>query len=162
MAVPIPPPPRLSGDPFKDYPTLVAWLHEFYRAAIVENGIIESSAFEAAVHEQIDPASATAATAQKTANQALVQTSLIRDGLAAGAFTISDTDTQAVVTLTPAQADTGYYVVAVHTAISGAPAATSDEIASIAKTTADFTVTVKAAPGAGTSVTFDWQLMRAL
>jgi hypothetical protein len=59
-----------------------------------------------------------------------------------------------------AELDTNYSVVVTPTASTGKPAAHSWRVQSIDKSTTGFTITTEADPGAGNSVTFDWQLMR--
>ena len=77
-----------------------------------------------------------------------------------GAFSISNTDTTAVVTLSTAEADALYYVLITPYDSTGAPAAGAFTVTDIARTTSNFTVTVSAAPGASNSVSYGWLLVR--
>jgi len=161
MAVAIPHPPRLTGSLKDDLAAFATWLQDFYKAAIIENGLVKESELAGAIADQVDPVDATAATAQATANEALLGVGLLKDGIKAGSLTISDTDSNKTVNLSPNQADTNYFLTFTRTAVSGTPAADSDEVASVTKNAGSFTVTMKAAPGAGNSVTFDWTLQRS-
>jgi hypothetical protein len=77
------------------------------------------------------------------------------------AFTISNTATTATVTFATPEPDVNYRVVCVpNQIVAGAPVAGSGRIASIAKTTTDFTVTVEVAPGAGNSLAYSWLIFR--
>jgi hypothetical protein len=58
------------------------------------------------------------------------------------------------------EVDTNYSLVATPTASTGTPASHSWRIQSITKSTTGFVLTTEADPGPGSSVTFDWQLMR--
>jgi hypothetical protein len=58
------------------------------------------------------------------------------------------------------EVDTNYSLVATPTASTGTPAFQSWRIQSITKSTTGFLLTTEADPGPGSSVTFDWQLMR--
>lgn len=77
-----------------------------------------------------------------------------------GSLTISGTNVSGTVTFTNAEPDTSYYLTVTPTTKSGSPAADSMHVESISKSTGSFTVTLKAAPGAGTSRDFDWHLIR--
>lgn len=108
-------------------------------------------------------AQAAAVAAQSTADGANTTANTnktILDAQESGEFTIANTDTTSVITLAATQADTSYYVTFGRAAISGSPAADSYIISGIVKTTTQFTVTLKAAPGAATDVTFAWHLTR--
>lgn len=150
------PPPRLTGDPASDAVALNLWTHQFYEAVIIQGGLATPGTVESAV----DPANATAATAQNTANDALALAQQLDAGLECGSFNIADAATTALVTFASAQPDTNYEITFGPQAIAGAPAIDASIVRSYAKTTTDFTVTIAAAPGAGTSVTISWQLQR--
>lgn len=77
-----------------------------------------------------------------------------------GTFTIADAATTSVVTFTAAWDDADYRVVVAPTGITGAPAAGANRILKIVKAAGSFTVHLEAAPGAGTSVSFDWTTSR--
>lgn len=152
-------PPRFTGDPIADSQSIINWLWSFYQSVVLE----QAYATQADVNATVDPTSATAATAQTTANEALALAQTLDDTLgnlaAGGAATIADVATTVVVTI-PTQDDTSYFVVAAAEAFTGAPATNSLIVKSITKTTSSFTITVVTAPGAGTSVSFAWILFR--
>lgn len=157
------PPPRLKGKPEEDIVALNEWVWGLFRSLEYEGEFALTTAVAALEADKIDPAQATAATAQETANTALTlaqgnDTEL--NAQEAGVASIAEVATTVVVTLLTAQTDTSYYVAMEVSAITGAPAADAYVVTGIAKTTTEFTVTVKAAPGAGTSIIRDWVLMR--
>lgn len=76
-----------------------------------------------------------------------------------GSVTISGTDTTGSVTLSPAQADTNYYVTLGTRPVSGTPPHVVADYGN--KLTTGFDVTITAPPGAGNSVAVDWSLNRA-
>jgi hypothetical protein len=157
----LPQPPRLRGDPQADQRASNDWAWRFFRSLTIDDAVLVRS-IEYADPGTFNPASlpvptaTTVAQAQQTANSAYG----IAGGLRAGAITFAGASNAIVVTLTRAQPDATYHVVATPVATTGSPAAGSDQVASIAKTTTGFTVTTKAAPGVGASVTFDWIAMR--
>jgi hypothetical protein len=75
-------------------------------------------------------------------------------------FVLKDAALQVAVDLEVDQGDTDYQVFIMPFARTGAPAANSDQISTIKKERKRFTVTFKAAPGAGNSITFDWLTRR--
>lgn len=99
---------------------------------------------------------ANSATAQTTANTANDRTK----NWAHGSLTITDASTNEVATLAVAQADTAYDVLVTPAGTSGIPPDGAYLVTDISKTNADFTVTIKAAPGVGNSVTFNYLLVR--
>lgn len=186
MGIPTPP-PRFTGDQKTDTYSMFQWMEQFYTDVVrssyyttedVVDGKVEpvdasaasaqGTANAALTKAETNEASivtnaAAAATAQSTANTANSTANAndaILDAQNAGSVTISGTDTSAVVTLSPAQANTSYYVTFGQSAISGTPVADSYIISSYSKATGSFTVTLKAAPGSGNSVTLSWNLMR--
>lgn len=93
------------------------------------------------------------------AMQALFSAFNTLDGLPRGRVSGSVTVTGAATTGTAsftAQATATYALSLTPASVTGAPAASSSVVRSIAKTTTGFTVTVQVAPGVGTSVTFDY------
>lgn len=68
--------------------------------------------------------------------------------------------TQVTIDLEVDQGSTGYQVLLQVTGRTGTPAADSDQVDRIVKEAKRFTVVFKAAPGAGNSITFDWQTRR--
>lgn len=77
-----------------------------------------------------------------------------------GTATVADAATTAVWTFSAAEVDTSYFITAASATVTGAASAGSSRIRSIAKATDKITITVEAAPGAGTSVAFDCILIR--
>ena len=77
-----------------------------------------------------------------------------------GQITIANAATSATVTLTPAELDTAYFVQVTPVTTSGAPAAGSFTVNGVTKATGTFQVSVLAAPGVGTSVSYDWLIHR--
>ena len=166
-----PPPPRLSGDAAKDVVAVHTWAMDFYKIGVVAGFFLDSASQAQAgtvtPTALPDPATATVATAQQTANDAYIAAQAAQatadKALAAtvsGEGVIADAATSFTHTFAKAQADVNYRVVASPSGFAGAPAAGSREIATVAKTTADFTLTIAVAPGAGASVTFDFEVHR--
>lgn len=154
----IQPPPRLTGDPNQDVVALSLWTTTFYQAAFVQGGIPTQQDID----NTVDPTKATAESAQTTANEALGKANAskaILDKEAAGTFTISGTDLTGDVTLSTAQVDTNYSVVATPESSTGA-AAGAFIIVGVVKSTNKFTPTLQAAPGSGKSITYAWHLRR--
>lgn len=78
------------------------------------------------------------------------------------AITISDTSTAGTWTFATAELDTSYHVLVTPCGSSGTPAGGSNRVtAAVTKNTGSFVFNVEAAPGAGNSVTFICQLVRA-
>lgn len=77
-----------------------------------------------------------------------------------GTFTVSDTDTQAEVTIARQQSDANYLFLVTPLAISGTPADLAHSIASVQRAQQSATVTLKAAPGAGASITYSYLVAR--
>lgn len=156
-------PPRLTGDLQRDVVALNEYIWTFYRDVVRDNEYATTAAVQDLEANKVDPANATAATAQQTANTALAvanQNKATLDDQQAGSFTVNEGNTTADVTFSNPQPDTSYFVVCSVSGISGAPATNSRIINGITKTTTGFTATLLAAPGVGTSVTFDWVVMR--
>lgn len=161
----LPQPPRMGRDQQSDQRALIDWTWKFFQALAVDNEVLvrateyaDPGVFDSA--NLPTPTGTTVAQAQLTANNAYLLAALIFGNLRAGSLTIADANTTGTVTFATAMADTTYRVVAMRTGVVGSPAASSDAVASVTKTAAGFTLTVKAAPGAGTSVSFDWVAIR--
>lgn len=77
-----------------------------------------------------------------------------------GSFQIAGAATTATITFSRTEANTSYFVSITATAKTGAPAAGANRVVSVAKATTGFTVTVEAAPGGATDVSFDWIIVR--
>lgn len=83
------------------------------------------------------------------------------DGNIGGQFTVSDAATApSAISLGPTEPDTNYQIQVTPQAKSGSPAANSVLVETITKTTTNFTPNLVAAPGGGTSRTFDWNYRR--
>ena len=160
-AVP-PPPPRWTGNPDEDFPAMVQYQNDFYKAAVLQ-GYFTNQGDVAAIAEQVvDPTQATAASAQTTANAALALATTVDTRTKfedAGEVTISGAATTAIVATTT-QPDTSFFVTFGGAAFTGAPAAAAFIVVAVAKTTAGFTLTLAAAPGVGNSVTLAWHVAR--
>lgn len=162
----VPKPPRLTGNPQVDLATIIEWAWGFYRSVELEGAYAKSSEVSSLINTVdglTDPASGTVATAQATANNALItanQQKARMDAMPSGTATVSGTATTSVVTLPEAQSDTDYFVALTAQSSSGTPTAGAYTVVGVAKTTTTFTVEVSAAPGAGKSVTFSWQIQR--
>lgn len=165
MAGQAPPPPPNIPNGQSDAGTvraLIEWVWAFYRSVILEN-YLATAASLTSLQAVVDPATATAATAQETANTALslATTNDSRlDAVKAGSVTIADAATSGDVTFAEAFTDAAYFVTASPSAKVGTPAAGSRSVDSFTKTAAKVTVTLQAAPGAGNSVTFDVTAIR--
>lgn len=161
------PPPRLTGDPTADMAMVAEYLHDFYKKTVVA-GLYRKTSDDLQTGEfdpstLPDPASATAASAQQTANEAYTLAAANQESIAGykfGTAMVSEGNTSIVVTFAEEEPDAEYYLDATPITKSAAPAAGSNRVDHIDKTTAGFTLHVEAAPGAGESVTFDWILMR--
>lgn len=77
-----------------------------------------------------------------------------------GSFQIAGAATTATITFSRNEANTSYFVSITPTAKTGAPAAGANRVVSVAKSTTGFVVTVEAAPGGATDVSFDWIIVR--
>lgn len=77
-----------------------------------------------------------------------------------GQVTIADTATTGVVTLAPVEPDATYFVQVTPVAVAGAPTTGASTIRSVTKAAGSFTIEVATAPGAGTSVSYDWFVYR--
>lgn len=173
MAATPPPPPKLTGDANRDLPAMNQWAWDFYRSVVLEEAYATQADLlqtQTDLTGLIDPAAATAATAQNTANQALTLATT-NDGRLdtaearhvkedAGQVTISGTATSAAVTGISAQGDTSYEVVITGVDYSGAPSVSAFVVVKVVKAADQFTVHIGAAPGAGNSVTLAYKIVR--
>lgn len=110
----------------------------------------------AAAQDAADAAQAAADAAQGRADDAytLAGNALTAAPFFAGQVTVDQTGSGAA-TFAATAANTTYAISAVAVSSSGSPADLCFTVASVSKTTAGFTITTKAAPAAGKSVTFD-------
>jgi len=168
----IPPPPRLTGDAQTDNLSLMHWVNDFHRIAIVQGGLVQRAEHLAAQEEladQIDPANATAATAQETANDAALLANTAENKASAvlevvetfGQITVSGTATTATHTFETPQVDDQYNIVLTPVSSTGTPDINSALIIGQTYLAESFEIEVNGAPGSGDSITFNWHLRRA-
>ena len=173
-------PPRSTGNAQKDFPIMIDWFYRAYQVIQAAVNFINGQVTENPdldVTNLPDPATSTIAQAQTTANQAYAlavessdatetaQTEIdaLETKFAAnvdGTVTISDAAVGDTVAFAAAQADTNYTVMIQAKSITGAPATGAYTKQTKTYATGNFSFTLVAAPGAGTSITFDWQLVR--
>lgn len=71
----VPSPPRFTGDPASDLASMVRWINDFYKATVVESGLLDPSYQADAgtfdVNNLPDPTDSSIAKAQDTANRAI-------------------------------------------------------------------------------------------
>lgn len=160
-----PPPPNIptgqASDPML-LRSIVEWMWSFYKTTVKEGYFAQTSEVQA-LSNLIDPTSATAASAQATANSAL-SLATVNDGrlndIKAGTVTVSGTATAAAASFATAFADTAYYVAYGVESVTGAPASGSYTPSGTAKTVNDLTLSLLAAPGAGNAITYNWIAVR--
>ncbi len=155
MATP-PPPPNIYSYTGNDpglIRALLEWVWAFYKSTVLEGYFTTLPVIE----DLVDPASATAATAQETANDALtlaVANDARLGDIQSGTITVDGASTTGTATVL--FSDTNYNVVYGALSSTGTPAAGSFTPVSTGKTTTQITITVQTAPGGGNSVTFDF------
>lgn len=161
------PPPRTTGNSQQDFPLVVDWMWKAYQVINQSVTYISSQVdgnTEISLTSLPDPATSTIAVAQQTANAAYTYANTIalqiEAGLVKGTVTISDANTSGAVTFSDAQTDTEYVIMLQAKSASGTPATDAYTISSKSYSTTGFSFTILAAPGVGTSITFDWQLVR--
>ena len=170
MAV-VSPPPRFDGlseeaqrKTLSDY--LFRLVNELNEGGIFIKADDQASGGDFDPSQIVDPASATLASAQSTANAAytLASTASVsaQRVIEAGSITITHPATSAVFAFTAEEeeADADYFVQATKIDKTGTLASGSDEIDTVARTTAGLTLNTKAAPGVGNDVTFHILAMR--
>lgn len=156
-------PPRLTGDAQRDMIAQSSYLADLYRVLFEQNTFATQGEIDESVTQAVDPATATAATAQTTANSALSTAQGARtelDSFDGGSTSVSGASISGSVTFGTAQADDAYRILMTATASTGAPGVNARVVVAVAKTAAGFTFDLGAAPGLGNSVTFDWHLWR--
>lgn len=172
-------PPRTTGNAQMDFPIVIDWLWRAYQiiaqAVNYINAQIEDNP-DININDLPDPATSTVAQAQTTANQAYALATQAQntansaksdaaalknrlDGFTGGTFTIADFNTTASVNI-PTQADVNYRVMVQPRSSVGSPEDEAFTIRAKTYATSNFSVTLLGWPGAGNSVTFDWQLVR--
>lgn len=127
---PLEKPPRTTGNAQMDFPMIIDWMFKAYQV------------INASVTYVIN-----------IANN-------IASSIITGTVQISETNSSGSVAFTTAQPDTNYVILLQARTVSGAPATGAYTISSKTYTTTGFSFNLLAAPGAGTSITFDWQLVR--
>lgn len=169
----LPPPPRIEGtlDPnlkasieyqLQQY----AWLQQVFARLDPANGLGAADAVEGLV----DPARATAATAQQTANDAktlatgannrsIANRNILRSF---GTFDLSGTATTVEVAFPEGeeQPNATYTVIAQAQSFTGTPAFEAFVPVQYDKLTDKFTMHVSVAPGTGNTVTYAWHIRR--
>jgi hypothetical protein len=172
--MPIPRPPRQSGDAKEDSTAMVNWAFEVFKSFELNDEFLRrSEAFDDSGFDPNslpDPATSTIAIAQSTANEAFVlaayafgqanENKARLDSWIFGTVTVAAAATTGVATFAAAQADAVYNLVLSPVSITGTPDVGAFRVTAIAQTAAGFTVTVAVAPGLGNSVTFNYQLRR--
>jgi len=171
VAINIPSQPRITGNLERDLPILINYLQSVANSFNALSAAVEAlnqlpDDFDAS--SLIDPASATAATAQKTANDAFTLASsnkarldaLIEINNMTGTADVSGGSDAGSVTFAEELDDADYEVVLQPVAITGAPDPDAFLVIDITPASTGFDFTVHTAPGASTSVTFQWWLRR--
>lgn len=159
------PPPRFTGDAQRDLTILVNYVWDlFAKLQLTDLFVRFTEAFGGTQFNPADlpdPATSTISQAQDTANNAFVLSATNFSTLGfVGSFTVSDTDDEATVSFTTEEASADYKVFVTAQDFTGAAADGAFTVKKVAKTTAGFTVTLAAAPGASTNVTFDFWVRR--
>lgn len=165
---PLETPPRTTGNTNQDFTLIVDWMWKVYQkmqeAVLYINNQVSNNP-DLNIERLPDPATATVASAQETANQAYVlandQRSRI-NGFYSGEVLIDEANTSESVTFSDdqVQPDADYRIWVQAKAISGSPDPDAFTVRTKTYTETGFTITIIAAPGVGASVTFEWQLIR--
>lgn len=160
-------PPRTTGNSQQDFPLVVDWMWKAYQIINQSVSYISSQVEgndDISLTNLPDPLTSTIAVAQQTANAAYTYANniatKIEAGLVKGTVAISDANTSGSVTFSDAQTDTEYVIMLQAKSVSGSPASGAYTISSKTYSTTGFSFSILVAPGVGTSVTFDWQLVR--
>lgn len=158
-------PPRSTGNAHADFPLILDWMWKAYQVISQSVNYIKAQATspDVNIEDLPDPATATISSAQVTANQAYALANDQKgriDNFISGTVTVSDTDDNGSVSFSSTQGNSDYRIILQAKSVTGAPAAASLAIKTKTYTEAGFSFTLGSAPGAGTSVTFEWQLIR--
>lgn len=129
---PLEKPPRTTGTVQMDFPMIIDWMFKAYQ---IINASVE---YVKAVASNISA------------------------GSIAGTIQVSETNSSGSVTFSTAQSDESYVIILQAKTVSGTPATGAYTISSKTYTKTGFSFNLLAAPGAGTSITFDWQLVRKI
>lgn len=153
-----PPPPRITGDSEVDLAALRDWFTQFYQVAVIETGLLDpvfqSQSGEIDLDQPPDPEFTTIAQAQATANT--VYRNLSLGVFQRGEFTISDTNDTATIDLREELEDEEYSVLISAVDFTGSPAANAFHVIRVTRETDAFAMLLLAAPGTGTSITFNY------
>ncbi len=161
-------PPRTTGNAQQDLPILIDW---FWRAYLIITDAVnyinqQVDPTVSAVANLPDPDGTTLGQAQQTANDAfsLATTNQTRlNGFIHGEFDIVDTDVGVELTFGTAQEDDDYRVMiqAIDNDDSGGAIPDGAYIVKEKTYATDkFTAIMASSPGAGNTITFEWQLIR--
>ena len=143
-------PPRTTGNAQQDIPLLVDWFWKAYQI------IVQAVNYVTGLNDDITENASDIV--QLQADVSNLQTIMSR--MIHGEATVSDTNTGFSVTFTSELPDDDYFVVVQAKSSTGTPTAESLIIAAKTYSTTGFSVTLQLAPGAGDSVTYDWQLIK--
>lgn len=137
------PPPRSTGNIQQDFPIIVDWVYRAYLAisaaiALITNDIPDISGLQAE------------ADALKAINA----------GQISGTVLLSDPNNVITITWDSPQVDTNYRVIVQAISSTGTPPQGAFIVVAKAYTKTTFSFTLAAAPGAASSVTFEYQLIR--
>lgn len=180
-------PPRSTGRPELDFPILVDYIYKAYQVIVQAVNYINAQVQENPnlnVNDLPDPTNTTLAQAQTTANLAYAladqadgkadildprvdtaETDIDNlqarvNGFITDTFTVTDGFTGATVTFGTAQVDDQYTIHLQPKSFTSTPAQGAFIISSKTYNATDFSVTLYQAPGVGTSVTYEWRLIR--
>lgn len=157
-----PPPARLTNNAEVDLLSFQQWMSEFYLTTVLETGLLDPT-YQASGGDDIDvdnlpdPVATTIARAQATANLGVELASRL---VTMGRVTIEETEDTGSVTFDDELDDDDYYVLMVSSDYTGSPSVDGYRIIKQTRATTGFAFEVTAAPGAGTSITFDYFVMK--
>lgn len=123
-------PPRTTNNVQTDFPMVIDWMFKAYQIINASVEYVKSIV------------------------------SNISAGLVSGTIQVSETNSSGSVTFSTAQEDENYVIILQAKTVSGTPATGAYTISSKTYTKTGFSFNLIEAPGAGTSITFDWQLVR--
>lgn len=123
-------PPRTTGNAQQDFPIVIDWMWQAYQIINLSVEYIKNIANE------------------------------LNGNILSGSVQISETNTFGSVSFNVAQPDENYVIILQAKTVSGTPATGAYTISSKTYTKNGFSFSLLAAPGVGTSIIFDWQLVR--
>lgn len=127
---PLEAPPRTTGNAQQDFPIVIDWIWKAYQVINLSVEYIKS-----------------------ISNQ-------FTDSVLSGSVQISESNSSGSVSFNVAQPDENYVIILQAKTVSGTPATGAYTISSKTYTKNGFSFSLLAAPGIGTSIIFDWQLVR--